>query len=255
MNFIFSNCLNLNENRNIKILADSKERIQHMIVQSLRLCQRAFRHSDEEFAQPVEVTLCLPGSEIPDWFIHRSSGSSITLGWPQQCFNIKRNVVGFAFCVVIEEGELDVLCDYSFEIKTPSETKRLAEQSQFRPDVSIDSDHVLLGFFRCWNVGQPDADGEHPTTVSFRFRIVNKKVGFPVHHELKRCGVCPVYLSPSKTKPNTCTLKFAASTKEECSHDKMAAGTSEPSTCVGRSDEGELDPSPKRIRIVQVNAD
>ncbi|KAL9436700.1 hypothetical protein AB3S75_022698 [Citrus x aurantiifolia] len=251
-NFNFSNCLKLNENRNIKILADSKERMQDMIVQSLKLCQQVLWDSDEEFAHAVEVTLCLPGSEIPDWFIHRSLGSSITLGWQQQCSNIERNFIGFAFCVVIGEGEIGVLCRYRFKIRTRSETEH---QLLFGPDVFIDSDHVILGFLPFWNLGLPDADRQRPGFVSFHFDIVDKITGFPVHHGLKSCGVCPVYLSPNKTKPNTCTLKFAATTKEECSHDKMPAGTSKPYTCVGRSDEGEPEPSSKRIRRDQVNAD
>ncbi|GAY32872.1 hypothetical protein CUMW_274300 [Citrus unshiu] len=255
MNFNFSNCPKLNENGNIKILADSKERIQDMIVQSLKLCQQAFRNSDEEFAHPVEVNLCLPGSEIPDWFIHRSLGSSITLEGPHQCFNIKRNFIGFAFGIVIQAGELDVLCNCTFVIRAPSETKNIAMQSRFGPDVSTDSDHVILGFFPCWNVGLPDADGEHLTTVSFFFYIVNKKARLPAPYRLRSCGVSPVYLSPNKTKLNTYTLEFAASTKAECSHDKMPAGTSKPSTCVGRSDDGELEPSSKRIRRDQVNPD
>ncbi|KAH9783786.1 Disease resistance-like protein DSC1 [Citrus sinensis] len=252
-NFNFSNCLKLNENRNIKILADSKERMQDMIVQSLKLCQQVLWDSDEEFAHAVEVTLCLPGSEIPDWFIHRSLGSSIALGWPQQCSNIERNFIGFAFCVVIGEGEMEVLCRYRFKIRTRSETEH---QLRFGPDVSIDSDHVILGFYPCWNLGLHDADGQRPGVVSFDFDIVDKNDGLPYgRYSLKSCGVCPVYLSPNKTKPNTCTLKFAATTKEECSHDKMPAGTSKPSTCVGRSDEGEPEPSSKRIRRDQVNAD
>ncbi|KAH9727757.1 Disease resistance-like protein DSC1 [Citrus sinensis] len=257
MNFNFSNCLKLNENRNIEILADSKERMQDMIVQSLKQCQQAFRDSDEEFAHAVDVALCLPGSKIPDWFIHRSSGSSITLDWSQQYFNIAKKFIGFAFCVVTEGGQIDVLCRYRFKIETRSETKHFAGQLRFGPDVSIDSDHVMLGFFSCWNVGLPDADGPRPGVVTFDFDVVHKYVGFPVSFwcELKGCGVSPVYLSPNKTKPNTCTLKFAATTKEECSHYKMAAGTSKPSTCVGRSDEGELGPSSKRIRRDQVNVD
>ncbi|XP_024043283.1 disease resistance-like protein DSC1 [Citrus clementina] len=208
-NFNFSNCLKLNENRNIKILADSKERMQYMIVQSLKLCQQVLWDSDEEFAHAVEVTLCLPGSEIPDWFIHRSLGSSITLRWPQQCSNIERNFIGFAFCVVSGEGEIEVLCRYRFKIKTRFEAIHFDEQWRFSPDVSIDSDHVILGFFPFWNLGLPDAYRQRAGIVSFHFDIVDKIAGFPVHHGLRSCGVSPVYLCPNNTKFDTCTLEFA----------------------------------------------
>ncbi|KAH9783797.1 ADP-ribosyl cyclase/cyclic ADP-ribose hydrolase [Citrus sinensis] len=255
MNFNFSNCLKLNENRNIEILADSKERMQDMIVQSLKQSQQAFRDSDEEFAHAVEFTLCLPGSEIPDWFIHRSSESPITVALPRKYFNKKRKFIGFAFCVVIMKSEIEVLCRYRFNMRTRSEAIHFDGQWRFSPDVSIDSDHVILGFFPFWNVGLPDADIEHPASVSFFFYIENKKARLPAPYRLRSCGVSPVHLSPNKTKLNTCTLEFAASTREECSHDKMPAGTSKPSTCVGRSDDGELEPSSKRIRRDQVNPD
>lgn len=76
------------------------------------------------------VSICLPGSEIADWFSKQGFGSSRTIQLPPHCWN--RNLIKFALCVVIEleEGfdanvdEFFVHCFCHFEIRdTPSETK------------------------------------------------------------------------------------------------------------------------------------
>ena len=89
------------------------------------------------------------------------------------------------------------------------------------------TDHVVIGFSPCGNVGFPDVNRH--TTVSFEFLSALDMV--------KCSGVCPVYANPNETKPNTFTLNFAA---EIWKLDDIARAT-------GTSDEEKLDPSPKRI--------
>ncbi|KAK9200606.1 hypothetical protein WN944_015804 [Citrus x changshan-huyou] len=185
--------------------------------------------------------------EIPDWFSYQSSGSSIAIQLPPHCCN--KNFIGFALCVVIqlEEGfdadadECYVTCHYNFEIKTASETKHADDYCQLFADEFIESDHVLLGFSPCWNVGLPDPDVGHHTTFSFQFSLYYPYLASPRLHKLKCCGVCPAVLNPSKTKSPTLTLKFSPSSEAQCSE---RAGTSK---SLDRSDEEEVEPSPKRI--------
>ncbi|ESR55398.1 hypothetical protein CICLE_v10018611mg [Citrus x clementina] len=242
--FMFTNCLKLNKSGN-NILADSQQRIQHRVVALLRQFQQKIQHKD--FNDPLLFNFCLPGSEIPDWFSYQSSGSSIAIQLPPHCCN--KNFIGFALCVVIqlEEGfdadadECFVKCNYNFEIKTPSETKHADDYCFLFADEFIESDHVLLGFSPCWNVGLPDPDVGHHTTVSFQFSLYYPYLASPRLHKLKCCGVCPAVLNPSKTKPTTLTLKFSASSEAQCSE---RARTSK---SLDRSDEEEVEPSPKRI--------
>ncbi|GAY68185.1 hypothetical protein CUMW_262170 [Citrus unshiu] len=179
--------------------------------------------------------IVLPGSEIPDWFSNQSSGSSICI----QLFC--RNLIGFAFCAVLKSKKVDSfgMCDFfvnrqfDLEIKTLSETKHVALGFSLPSTYSLDSDHVILAFKPCLNVGFPD--GYHDTNVSLKF--FNKCYRNQKGHKIKRYGVCPVYANPSEIKANTFTLNFG---------DLPSAS--------GTSDEEELEPSPKRIcRADQIN--
>ncbi|GAY44815.1 hypothetical protein CUMW_084740 [Citrus unshiu] len=241
--FEFTNCLELNGKANNKILADSRLRIRHMAIASLRLGHE--KTNEEKLSEVDGPIIVLPGSEIPDWFSNQSSGSSICIQLPPHSFC--RNLIGFALCAVLDFKQLHcdclsdfyVSCQLDLEIKTLSKTKHV-DLGFYLPyfKYSIDSDHVILGFKPCSNVGFPD--GYHHTTASFKFFAeCNQK-----RHRIKRYGVCPVYVNPSETKANTFTLNFAT---EVWKLDDLASAS-------GTSDEEELEPSPKRIfRADQIN--
>ncbi|GAY44838.1 hypothetical protein CUMW_084950 [Citrus unshiu] len=235
--FGFINCLKLNGKANNKILADSLLRIRHMAIASLRLGYE--KVNNEKLSELTGSLIVLPGSEIPDWFSNQSSGSSICIQLPPHSFC--RSLIGFAFCAVLDfkQAYSDCLygffvsCELDLEIKTPSETKHvdLGYVSRFIEDL-IDSDHVMLGFKPCLNVGFPD--GYHHTTVSFKFFAkCNRK-----SHEIKRYGVCPVYANPSETKANTVTLNFA--TEVWKLDDLPSASGTAASEFDSSSDEGEF---------------
>ncbi|KAH9726923.1 Disease resistance-like protein DSC1 [Citrus sinensis] len=241
--FGFTNCLKLNGKANNKILADSLLRIRHMAIASLRLGYE--KAINEKLSELRGSLIVLPGSEIPDWFSNQSSGSSICIQLPPHSFC--RNLIGFAFCAVLDFKKVcsRCMCDCcvifqsDLEIKTLSETKHVDLGFSVRTEY-IDSDHVILGFKPCLNVGFPD--GYHHTTVSLKF--FNKCYQNQKGHKIKRYGVCPVYANPSETKANTFTLNFA--TEVWKLEDSPSAS--------GTSDEEELEPSPKRIcRVDQVN--
>lgn len=201
---------------------------------------------------PYGLCNCFPGSEIPDWLSHQCSGSSLTIQLSRH--SCSRNLVGFALCAVIQfEEEIDasgkycnVKCSYNFETKTPLAAKHnLDDYYNLSLNGPMDSDHVLLGYEPCWNIEVPN-DGSNHTTVSFEFSVEcrNEKC-----HQVKRCGVCPVYANRNDTKTNT--LKLALGNEEECTkirilHDKDGMnGTYD--------DEDEMEPTPKRICRDQIN--
>ncbi|GAY44821.1 hypothetical protein CUMW_084800 [Citrus unshiu] len=255
----FTNCLKLNEKANNRILADSRLRIQHMIIALLRqLDERAKNKEDFELRA---CTIALPGSEIPDWLSNPSSGHLISIQLPSHSFC--RNLIGFAFCAVVDfKQDLDCSdtigdrCEFN-SLKSPTmsvgyrfrlETKTVSEPKHVNRHnhcnyfhYPIDSDHVILGFCLCMNVGFPD--GNNHTTVSFEF---SPAVGDATYggHGVKRCAVCPVYANPNETKANTFTLNFAT---EVGKLDDLPSAS-------GTSNEEELEPSPKRIcRADQIN--
>ena len=194
--------------------------------------------------------IVLPGSEIPDWFNNQSSGSSIGIQLPPH--SSCRNLIGFAFCAVLDFKQLYsdrfryfyVYCRSDLEIKTLSETKHVdlgfsgPATTSVRNKYSLDSDHVILGFKPCLNVGFPD--GDHHSTATFKFfnechrNIIKVQKG----QKIKRCGVCPVYANPSETKANTFTLNFA--TEVWKLDDLPSASGTAASEFDSSSDEGEL---------------
>ncbi|GAY67662.1 hypothetical protein CUMW_258390, partial [Citrus unshiu] len=239
--FEFTNCLKLNGKANDKILADSLLRIRHMAIASLRLGYEMA--INEKLSELRGSLIVLPGSEIPDWFSNQSSGSSICIQLPPQ--SSCRNLIGFAFCAVLDSKKVDSDCfryfyvsfQFDLEIKTLSETKHvdLGYNSRYIEDL-IDSDRVILGFKPCLNVGFPD--GYHHTIATFKFFAERK------FYKIKRCGLCPVYANPSKTKDNTFTINFAS---EVWKLDDLPSAS-------GTLDVEELELSPKRIcRANQIN--
>ncbi|GAY64536.1 hypothetical protein CUMW_234330 [Citrus unshiu] len=159
-----------------------------------------------------------------------NEGSSICIQLPPQ--SSCRNLIGFAFCAVLDFKHLHscyccniyVRFQLDLEIKTLSETKHV-DLGFMVCTGSLDSDHVILGFKPCLNVGFPD--GYHHTTASFKFFT-----------KLKRCGVCPVYANPRETKANTFTLNFA--TEVWKLDDLPSASGTAASEFDSSSDEGEL---------------
>ncbi|XP_024044135.1 disease resistance-like protein DSC1 isoform X2 [Citrus clementina] len=250
--FGFTNCLKLDGKANNRILADS---LRMAIAASLRLGYE--RANKGKLSKLRDSQIVLPGSEIPDWFSNQSSGSSIRIQLPPHSFC--RNLIGFAFCAVLYFKQLysdrrryfDVYCLSDLEIKTLFETKHV-DLSFYGESIEDphDSDHVILGFKPCLNVGFPD--GYHHTTVSLKF--FNEFDRKQKSQGIKRCGVCPVYANPSETKANTFTLNFA--TEVWKLDDLPSASGTAASEFDSSSDEGELhysfdeeelEPSPKRF--------
>ncbi|KAH9726980.1 Disease resistance-like protein DSC1 [Citrus sinensis] len=235
--FNFTNCLKLmNEEANKKNLADSRLRIQHMAIASLRLFWelRQFslplnRYHPLEHRENLKgATIMLPGNNVPEFFINRSSGSEITLQLPQHCC---QNLMGFAVCAVLQQIDEERDCFFvDFLMKTLSGRKivRCYETIALRRQVT--KTNVILGFRPLRNVGFPDDNNR--TVVPFKFSSQ--------YYVVKCCEVCPVYASPNETKPNTIILNFAT----EISKLDDIATVSESESSSG---EEELEPSPKRL--------
>ncbi|KAK9200669.1 hypothetical protein WN944_015867 [Citrus x changshan-huyou] len=230
----FTNCLKLNEKANNRILADSRLRIQHMIIALPRqLDERAKNKEDFELRA---CTIALPGSEIPDWFSNQSSGHLISIQLPSHSFC--RNLIGFAFCAVVDFKQ-DLDC---------SDT--IGDGRQFN---SLKSPCMSVGyFFRLETKTVSEAkhvnrynhceDFQHPIDSDH----FSPAVGDATYggHGVKCCGVCTVYANPNETKANTYTLNFAT---EVGKLDDLPSAS-------GTSNEEELEPSPKRIcRADQIN--
>ncbi|KAK0601595.1 hypothetical protein LWI29_025651 [Acer saccharum] len=207
VNFSFTNCLNLDQK------AGSEE-------------------------PPTDFSICLPGTEIPEWFTYQSSGSSINIPVLRQDL-INRKLMGFALCVVlgIEEyhgySEVDYL---SVEIYCHSETWRdyiffISSQNLIdEPVLIINSNHILLGYslfseflFSSQNLEMLIANDSDYVNIPFEFKSEFK---------VKYCAVHPTYAEP---------IEIIGVTIEDIGVTSLKRS--------GRSNgnEEEVEPHPKRI--------
>lgn len=192
-----------------------------------------------------EITIIVPGSKIPEWFINQCSGSSITIQLPQRG---NKDFVGFVLCAVIafeKDPEassaqyFQVVCRYRLETKLVNHDCWLVLYD------TVDSDHVMLGFDPCWSIGLPDVDHHTAVTLEVAVYCLDRDGFGPVVdykskcYKLKCCGVIPVYANPIQTKPKT--LKLAATSEVDCTKftkfDK--ASTSGTFGSIGRYDESK----------------
>ncbi|XP_044509967.1 disease resistance-like protein DSC1 [Mangifera indica] len=197
--FIFTNCLQLNQKACNSILVDSQLQLQHMSSKSLRLCH------EKVYEKTPSTSLCLPGSKIPDWFSYQSSGSSITIVLPQHWCNKK--FIGFALCVVIafewRYCGRGLFVDSTYQFQT--------SDNQWDPSIfglrlsvagiwaitAIDSEHIVLGYSPVRVL-----KGEY-TAASFKFRPFIHGYKGPVEGcKVKYCGVSLLYTQPIVIQSN-----------------------------------------------------
>ncbi|KAK0600075.1 hypothetical protein LWI29_011409 [Acer saccharum] len=100
---------------------------------------------------PTHFSICLPGSEIPEWFTYQSSGSSVNIQVLRQDL-VNRKFMGFAICAVlrieeyhIEHQFLGVRVNFHFETYDDYISFPL-HYHQDGYGAFINSDHILLGF-------------------------------------------------------------------------------------------------------------
>ncbi|KAK3188391.1 hypothetical protein Dsin_027952 [Dipteronia sinensis] len=129
--FNFMNCLTLNQKAVSNLFQNSIEKMELMgtekIFSLFKVSPPPFPPSpfcsitppDEE----AKAGICLPGSEIPEWFCYKNIGSSIII--PDLRNDCGSYIMGFAVCLVIgfeecfvdfDQGRLNV--SYNFHIET-----------------------------------------------------------------------------------------------------------------------------------------
>ncbi|KAB5556249.1 hypothetical protein DKX38_007158 [Salix brachista] len=107
--FDFCNCLQLDQNSLTKIIGDARLRI-------LRMTTSLF--NQQYFGEPIRVRLCVPGSEVPEWFTYKNTGGpkvKIKLPAHWHRANTTDQLFGFTLCAVVSF----VSCQkyYDFDIK------------------------------------------------------------------------------------------------------------------------------------------
>ncbi|KAM5551786.1 hypothetical protein ABKV19_026572, partial [Rosa sericea] len=186
--FNFINCFNLNGNQGCNNIAF--EMLKTFMYQGISNNRETFQ-------------IVIPGSNIPEWFSHRSVGRSVSVSLPAHWNNSR--VLGFALCAVFvlhEQHRVEKL--YIDEFKTFNATHHLVcclkldgrelevygRHPAFRFSeefCKVKSDHLWLFYVsrdkyfgtECW----------HNSCSKFEFLFETRGPGLKV----KECGVCLIY--------------------------------------------------------------
>ncbi|KAK3205539.1 hypothetical protein Dsin_019585 [Dipteronia sinensis] len=146
----FLNCFNLYQNGLKDIVEDVLQKLESLAT----LWTKQPYLKDVKYL-PV-ASICFPGSEIPEWFNFRSTGSLIIEELPP-CWNNNR-FVGFALCAVMEtqhhrienSWDLCICCECNFKSKDGRHHivhgKFGYQPYYYRAEpYSVKSDHVYIG--------------------------------------------------------------------------------------------------------------
>ena len=140
-----------------------------------------------------EVTIILPGSEIPGWFCDQSMGSSVAIKLPTNCHQHNGFAFGMVFvfpdppselqcnrifiCECHARGENDEHHDVIFNLSTCAYELR-----------SVESDQMLLLYNPCEFVKRDCISQYSGKEISFEFYL-DEPSGIQNRCKVKRCGV------------------------------------------------------------------
>ncbi|KAJ8759487.1 hypothetical protein K2173_007100 [Erythroxylum novogranatense] len=153
------------------------------------------RELPKDLAQ--DVHLCYPGSRIPEWFRHQTTGDIIRIKLPSNWF-FNRRFFGFAFCVALNSDLIlgpkkYVEFECYFE-DNYNPTIRFTYQTNFNLNGAaynlLTQQHVLVWCLRDFNVWISERRHSfgHHCMASFKF-FIRGGIG-----DIKKCGITPLYM-------------------------------------------------------------
>ncbi|KAK7400726.1 hypothetical protein VNO78_12013 [Psophocarpus tetragonolobus] len=192
----YYNCINLDQNSRNNIIADAP-------------FHAAYASLQEGTPLGPLISICLPGTEIPDWFSYQSTNSSLDMEIPQQWFTDSK-FLGFALCLVIggfqqnsyEEYDPDVNC-YHF-VKSayncdPSVPFLGHCTTVMQVPRGFNSDHLFICYYPAFNASilQDFKDlSLYYDANNLRLKVIFKFKGPSQRLDIvKKCGVRPLLIA------------------------------------------------------------
>ncbi|TXG67426.1 hypothetical protein EZV62_008701 [Acer yangbiense] len=172
----FINCSELNRNLLNNFVNDTLLNIQGIAAS----VERRFYHQVYKGA-PLSVSMCYPGSEIPECFIFRRNGSSINVNLPPNWSNY--NFLCFALCVVVSFPDPEHQCDdqhraymfrypevnYECNIKSKDGDRHV---ELYRYPGSLDPDSLFQPYYWClYPCPGPDNIRSNHVIIGFGFHF------------------------------------------------------------------------------------
>ncbi|TXG47001.1 hypothetical protein EZV62_026295 [Acer yangbiense] len=215
--FNFINCLKMSQEAVSNLLIFFRDSLRKMQPRGTETIIFLFgQHRRKE----VEGSICLPGSEIPEWFCYKNNGSSINIPGLRNDCGRSRYIMGFAVCLVIgfdnfdqdydvdfHQGSLKVNYDFHIETRDGHNERFFHKLHAFDMEIEKDefsySDHIFLGYnlsSECYklfqkldtllaNRGMSDYVG-----TSFEFNVLFADEKATKSCKVKYCGIQPIYV-------------------------------------------------------------
>ncbi|KAJ7982643.1 putative disease resistance protein (TIR-NBS-LRR class) [Quillaja saponaria] len=192
--FDFTGCLELDQESCSNIMVDAQIRIQHMAKLSRKLSP--------------SVTICFPGNEIPDLFVHRTEGSCLSMklssGWCNDRF------LGFALCVVSEfKGR--ALEDFRLQCGLKINDGCIQKYNSlclWYGTRFVNSHHTFMWYDHAFHnqTMKEIKNGYGTDEISFDFYTTNGD-DFVYSWEVTECGICLLYAQDAKELDSSSTLE------------------------------------------------
>ncbi|KAK7362511.1 hypothetical protein VNO77_04627 [Canavalia gladiata] len=192
----YYNCINLDRNSCNNIIADAP-------------FEEAYTSLQERTPLSPLISICLPGTEIPDWFSYQETNSSLDIEIPQQWFTDSK-LLGFALCLVIggfqqnsyEGYDPDVQC-YHF-VKSANNSDPSVRffghcTTVMQVPRGFNSDHIFICYYPAFNIPilQDFKDmGLYYDANNLRLKVIFKFKGPSQRLDIvKKCGVRPLLIA------------------------------------------------------------
>ncbi|KAH9681221.1 ADP-ribosyl cyclase/cyclic ADP-ribose hydrolase [Citrus sinensis] len=208
-----------------------------------------------------KLSIVVPGSEIPKWFMYQNEGSSITVTRPSYFYNMNK-VVGYAICCVFHVPKhsigIKIWRSYAtYQLECSMDGSGTISYIDFREIFGhCGSDHLWLLYLsrqRCYDTNW-HFESNHFRLSFIDFREKFGMAGSDPVLKVKRFSFHPVYMHEVEefdqtTKQWTC---FTSYNLNEFHHDfvgsDMAVAEARGSVCWDDYDE---EPQPKRFRPLE----
>ncbi|KAL2344690.1 hypothetical protein Fmac_005975 [Flemingia macrophylla] len=195
----YYNCINLDQNSCKNIIADAP-------------FEAAYTSLQEGTPLGPLISICLPGTEIPDWFSYQSTNSTLDMEIPRQWF-IHSKFLGFALCLVIggfqqnsNEGyDPNVNC-YHFVKSALSSDPHVPFLGHCTTVMQVPrgfmSGHIFICYYPAFNASilQDFKDlGLYYDANNLRLKVIFKFKGPDQRLDIvKKCGVRPLLIADTE---------------------------------------------------------
>ncbi|TXG64454.1 hypothetical protein EZV62_011448 [Acer yangbiense] len=226
LDFMFTNSPKLIEKAFSNVFAESLQIIKQMRT---------------KYQKEVRVSICYPGSKIPEWFRHQSHTSSVNIQLStHNCSN--RKFLGLALCAVIafkgyrytEEFSVGVPYVCCFQTNCGDRVTYKGELTfhadrNYKESIFINSDHVILGYheyshgklsmddlasFKVMFKAPKDSSPRIPLRGFSKIEDLFRGLDTSQSCRLKYCGVCPIYAEPEIIRTSISDEKFDSTNQD-----------------------------------------